>query len=102
MAEIRCGIPRVDRNIENRYGTFLDWHPDGQWLAASEYNADYSSASENQGILLISISDGTTRQLTAPPPCRRYFSRIPRRWALPCLCTPQQLRRESALRNQPE
>jgi len=66
VAEIRCGIPRVDRNIENWYGTFLDWHPNGQWLAASEYNADYSSPSENQGILLISISDGMTRQLTAP------------------------------------
>lgn len=65
VAEIRCGIPRVDRNIENWYGTFLDWHPDGQWLAASEYNANYSS-SESQGILLISISDGATRQLTAP------------------------------------
>jgi len=68
VAEIRCGIPRADRNIENWYGTFLDWHPDGQWLAASEYNADSSSPSDPQGILLISISEGTTRQLTVPTP----------------------------------
>jgi Tol biopolymer transport system component/DNA-binding winged helix-turn-helix (wHTH) protein len=68
LAEIRCGIPRPDRNIENWYGTFLDWHPNGQWLAASEYNPNGSSASESQGILLISTSDGTTRQLTTPTP----------------------------------
>jgi Tol biopolymer transport system component/DNA-binding winged helix-turn-helix (wHTH) protein len=68
LSEIRCGIPRADRDIETRYGAFLDWRPDGRWLAVSEFNAHDSPPSETQGIMLISTVDGTTRRLTAPIP----------------------------------
>ena len=44
------------------FGALLDWHPEGDWIAASELG----SAAAAQGLVLISTRDGSMHRITSP------------------------------------
>lgn len=47
---------------EGWFGALLDWHPTGEWIAASASRPGQSSL----GLVLISTRDGSVRHITAP------------------------------------
>ncbi|HYO79836.1 MAG TPA: winged helix-turn-helix domain-containing protein [Bryobacteraceae bacterium] len=48
---------------EGWFGSLLDWHPQGDWIAASEFG----SAAAAQGLVLISTRDRPVQRITTPP-----------------------------------